>query len=188
MAYEKSDVKKRQNIKIYGKHNLHLILTNALNLLYILHLRHNKVHLRLLAARVSVIVNAVNEWDNNPYNPVPLRAPSPIPRSMGLLPDTENCGCACAGNAGNIIPASGGKRSRHISRHVRDARAVMHDGIANYRFPMEWTARNNVSDIPGACATRNDTYLVRDPWLVQQQDYCRGLYNRHISPLQWRQP
>ena len=23
---------------------------------------------------------------------------------MGLLPDTENCGCACAGNAGNVFP------------------------------------------------------------------------------------
>ena len=51
--------------------------------------------------------------------------------SMGLLPDTYNCGCACAGNAGNVFPATAGKRSRHASRHVRDARAVMHAGIAN---------------------------------------------------------
>ena len=29
------------------------------------------------------------------------------------------------------FPATGGKRSRHASRHVRDARAVMHGGIAN---------------------------------------------------------
>ena len=50
---------------------------------------------------------------------------------MGLLPDTETCRCACAGNAGNVFPAIGGKRSRHASRHVRDARAVMHAGIAN---------------------------------------------------------
>ena len=52
-------------------------------------------------------------------------------QAMGLLPDTENCGCACAGNAGNVFPATGDKRSRHASRHVRDARAVMHAGIAN---------------------------------------------------------
>ena len=24
---------------------------------------------------------------------------------MGLLPDTQNCGCACAGNAGNVFPS-----------------------------------------------------------------------------------
>ena len=50
---------------------------------------------------------------------------------MGLLPDTQNCGCACAGNAGNVFPVTAGERSRHASRHVRDARAVMHVGIAN---------------------------------------------------------
>ena len=51
--------------------------------------------------------------------------------NMGLLPDTQNSGCACAGNAGNVLPVTAGKRSRHASRHVRDARAVMHVGIAN---------------------------------------------------------
>ena len=50
---------------------------------------------------------------------------------MGLLPDTQNCGCACARNAGNVFPVTAGERSRHASRHVRDARAVMHAGIAN---------------------------------------------------------
>ena len=29
------------------------------------------------------------------------------------------------------FPATASKRSRHVSRHVRDARAVMHAGIAN---------------------------------------------------------
>ena len=28
--------------------------------------------------------------------------------SMGLLPDTQNCGCACAGNAGNVFPVTAG--------------------------------------------------------------------------------
>ena len=50
---------------------------------------------------------------------------------MGLLPDAQNCGCACAGNAGNVFPVTAGKRSRHASRHVHHARAVMHAGIAN---------------------------------------------------------
>ena len=53
-------------------------------------------------------------------------------------------------------------RSRHASRHVRHARAVMHVGIANLRW------RGNVAGIPGACATRNFTYLVRVPW-----HFCR---------------
>ena len=35
-------------------------------------------------------------------------------------------GCACARNAGNVFPATASKRSRHASRHVRDARDVMH--------------------------------------------------------------
>ena len=38
---------------------------------------------------------------------------------------------ACTENAGNVFPGTAGKRSRHASRHVRDARAVMHAGINN---------------------------------------------------------
>ena len=91
------------------------------------------------------------------------------PRSMGLLPDTRNCGCACARNAGNVFPVTAGERSRHASRHVRhvlDARAVMHAGIINYRFPLKSAAGENVPGIPGACATCNFTYLVRGPWNI----------------------
>ena len=80
-------------------------------------------------------------------------------RIMGLLPDTRNCGCAYAGDAGNVFPITAGERSRHASRHVRHARAV----IANYRFPLKSAAGGNVPGIPGACATCNFTYLVRDP-------------------------
>ena len=46
-------------------------------------------------------------------------------------------GCACCGNAGNVFPVTAGQRSRHASRHVCDARAVMHAGIANYQFPLQ---------------------------------------------------
>ena len=53
---------------------------------------------------------------------------------IGFVSDTLNCGCACAGNAGNVIPATTGERSRHASRHVLHARAVMHVGIANQRL------------------------------------------------------
>ena len=82
---------------------------------------------------------------------------------MGLLPNTSNCGCACVGNAGNVFPATAGKQSRHASRHVRDGRAVMHARIANSRFLLNSAAGENVPGIPGACATRNFTYLVRGP-------------------------
>ena len=70
---------------------------------------------------------------------------------MGLLPDMSNCGCACAGN---IFPATAGKQSRHASRHVRDARAVMHTGIANSRFPLNSAAGGNVPSIPGALKSK----------------------------------
>ena len=51
----------------------------------------------------------------------------------------EIAGCACAGNAGNLSPATtsnetAGLRSRHASRHVHHARAVIHVGIANPRW------------------------------------------------------
>ena len=68
--------------------------------------------------------------------------------AMGLLPNTSNCGCACAGNAGNVFPATAGKQSRHASQHVRDACAVMHTGIANLRFPLNSEAGENVPGIP----------------------------------------
>ena len=84
-------------------------------------------------------------------------------KPMGLLPNSKNCGCACAGNAGNVFPATAGKQSRHASRHVRDAHAVMHAWIANSRFPLNSTAGENVPGIPGACTTRKFTYLVRGP-------------------------
>ena len=48
----------------------------------------------------------------------------------------KNVDCACAGKTGNIFPATNlketaGKQSRHASRHVRDASAVMHVRITN---------------------------------------------------------
>ena len=49
-------------------------------------------------------------------------------------------GCACPWNAGNVFPSIARKQSRHASRHVRDARAVMHVGIVNLRFPLKSVA------------------------------------------------
>ena len=67
----------------------------------------------------------------SPTRPIHVYAETFISITMGFLPDTQNCECACAGNAGNVFPVTAGKRSRHASRHVRHARAVMHAGIAN---------------------------------------------------------
>ena len=39
--------------------------------------------------------------------------------------------------------------------------------------------RGNVLDIPGACTTRNFTYLVRGPWLIRW--YCRLIYSILVS-------
>ena len=81
----------------------------------------------------------------------------------GLLPKTSNCGCACAGIAGKVFHVTAGKQSRHASRHVPDAGAVMHAGIVNSRSPLNSATGENVPGIPGACAPHNFTYLVRGP-------------------------
>ena len=46
-------------------------------------------------------------------------------------------------------------RSRHSSRHLWDEHAAMHVGIVNRG------GGENVPGIPGACSTRNITYLVK---------------------------
>ena len=58
-------------------------------------------------------------------------------------------------------------RSRHASRHVRDARAVMHVGIAHLRW------RGKRSRHSRRMCTRNFTYLARGP--------CAGPF----GPLSW---
>ena len=66
--------------------------------------------------------------------------------SCGIIVPWTSCqihkimGCTCAGNTGNVFPATAGYRSRNASRHVRDACAVMHAGIANQRFPLKSVA------------------------------------------------
>ena len=91
--------------------------------------------------------------------------------TMGLLPDKQYCGCACAGNAGNAFPVTAGKRSRHASRHVRHARAVMHAGIANLRFPLKSAAGENVPGIPGACACNLQFYVSGKRPMPEKVEY-----------------
>ena len=47
--------------------------------------------------------------------------------AMDLLPDTQNCGLRMRQECRERFPRHRG----HALRHVRDARAVMHAGIAN---------------------------------------------------------
>ena len=46
----------------------------------------------------------------------------------------EIAGCACARNAGNVFPTTDFKGNRHASRHVRDARVVIHVGTADAQW------------------------------------------------------
>ena len=63
----------------------------------------------------------------------------PLLRSWASYQIRKIAGYACPGNAGNVFPPPTSKetaikRSRHASRHVRYARAVMHVGLAIPRW------------------------------------------------------
>ena len=53
---------------------------------------------------------------------------------------------------------------------MHHARVVMHTGIANNRLPL----KSVVPSIPGACSTRNFSYLVREPWQSQMIGITRS--------------
>ena len=83
---------------------------------------------------------------------------------MGLLPDTQNCGCACAGNAGNVSPSPQvSDPDMHHGTCVTHVPWCM-PGSLNSGLLWNWRRGGNVPGIPGACATWNFTYLVRGPW------------------------
>ena len=56
---------------------------------------------------------------------------------MGLFPDTWNCGLRMHRECRERFPGTADYRSRHASRHVPDARAVMYAGSANQLFPLK---------------------------------------------------
>ena len=62
-----------------------------------------------------------------------------------------------------ISKETNSQRSRHASRHVRDARAVMHVGIAHLRW------RGKRSRHSRRMRTRNFTYLARGPWTTDSK-------------------
>ena len=83
---------------------------------------------------------------------------------MGLSPDTQNCGLRMRRECRERFP-------RHrLQRKPLVSDPVMHHGTCVTHVP--WcmagsptdNGGGNVPGIPGACATRNCTYLVRGPW------------------------
>ena len=77
----------------------------------------------------------------------------------------EIAGCACAGNAGNVFPVA------ELYRKPLFSNPGMHRGTCGTHVPwcmpgsLTRGGGENVPGIPGACATRNFTYLVRGPWV-----------------------
>ena len=76
-------------------------------------------------------------------------------------------GCACAGNAGNVFPATAGWRTRHASRHVRDARALMHAGIANKWLPWKSVAGKMFPAFPAHALPAIVRTWKEDDWVAQ---------------------
>ena len=75
-------------------------------------------------------------------------------------------GCACAGNVGNVFPATAGWRSRHAPCITARASRTCRDACRD-RWPavsFEVSGGKNLPGITGACVTRNFTYLVRGAW------------------------
>ena len=77
-------------------------------------------------------------------------------------------GCACAGNAGNVFPATDLKKYKPL---INDP--GMHHGTCVTRVALCMSGSltsgggENIPGIIGACATRNFTYLARGPCLRQ---------------------
>ena len=90
-------------------------------------------------------------------------------------------GCACAGNAGNVFPATAGKRSRHTWRTCRDA---CRDHWLAVSFEIGGGGKR--SRHSRACATRNFTYLVRGPcrskW-VSASSWPDSRFRHRLNPF-----
>ena len=98
----------------------------------------------------------------------------PFNCSMGLLPDTQNCGLRMRREWWECFPRHRLKWKLLASDHG------MHHGtsVTHVLWCMSGSLTcgggENVPDIPGACATRNFTYLTRGP--CTQTDTCHLEY------------
>ena len=86
--------------------------------------------------------------------------------TIGLLPDTQNCGLRMRGDCRERF-------SRHrLQRKLLVSDPGMQHGTCMTHVPWCMSGSlicgngENVPGIPGACATRNFAYLVRGPWWI----------------------
>ena len=87
-------------------------------------------------------------------------------------------GCACAGNAGNVFPATDFKGNRYL--------AIPACIMACMWGSLSCGGGENVPGIPGACGTRNFTYLVRGPYQEVNCNSVRPIANQmNIFHLEW---
>ena len=94
-------------------------------------------------------------------------------------------GCACTGNAGSVFPATDFQRKPLVSD------PDMHHGTCATHVPwcmsgsLTRNGGENVPGIPGACATRNCTYLVRGPCRVRHHilQNAHKSYWEAVSPV-----
>ena len=80
------------------------------------------------------------------------------------------------------FPTTAGKQSRHALRHVRDARAVMHAGIANLQFPLKSVSGKTFPALPVHALPAILLNLVRGPCkraglIIMYNDTADHIYN-----------
>ena len=84
--------------------------------------------------------------------------------SLGLLPDTQNCGLRMCRECRERFPSHRHQRKPLVND------PGMHHGTCVTHVPwcmsgsLTHSGGENVPGIPGACATRNFRYLVKGPW------------------------
>ena len=93
---------------------------------------------------------------------------SPQVTQMGLLPDVQNCWLRMRRECRERFPCHQLKRKPLVSD------PGMHHGTCVTHGPWYMSGSltrdggKNAPGIPGACAIRNFTYLVRGPWVTQE--------------------
>ena len=137
----------------------------------------NALELRLSCTNPSIWWSATRRW--NPW--VPTRSS----KAWVSCQIRKIEACACAGNAGNVFPGYHGLTilTCITARAWRTCRDACRDRCLAVSFEVGSGA--NVPGIPGACATRNFTYLVRGPYTVTWIDRKVVLYKRMPG---WRAP
>ena len=115
----------------------------------------------------------------------------PNPKQRASYQIRKIAGCACAGNAGKVFP-----RGR-LQRKLLVSDPDMHHGTCVTHVPwcmsgsLNRGGGENVPGIPGACASRNITYLARGPWhvvacSVRWRDNENSLNANVIRKLKWK--